>query len=206
MGLGKVAPKEGKPAEPDPNETLAQEQARVRQLEAELEARRAAEAAQKEAYESALQQRFQAAQQVAPPPDRSAEFYAAQEELSITDEDLVENGAESVRKIAEYVAEKRSRVDQEKLLPIMSGLIQQSYRLQIKELSSNPFWEDLGPIVENYFAQNPDEMMKDGRVQGVFHELVGRNLPELQKRQAAREAERGIQSEAPPPKRTSYGP
>jgi len=199
MTLGKVErpPEENKPSEA---ELLAAEQTRVRELEAKLQAQEAADQARREAYEAAIGQRFAQAQQVAPRQAESAEVYQAQQELGITDEDLAENPLENIKKIAEYQARVESQKVRDGIAPVMKNLVTQSYQLQLRELSSDPFYEDVGPLVQQYFTANPDQMLVDGRVQSVYYEIVGKNLPELQQRQAARAPVE------PPPTRSSKAP
>ena len=193
MALGKVKPAE--PAnEPSEADKLAAEQERGRLLEQQVVAQQAADTARKEAYDQELASRYQQAQQqVAPQRSDAAEVYQAQKDLGITDEDLAEKPAESVRKIAQYQGQLESQRLREGLAPVVGNLVRQSSKLQLRELASDPYYEDVAPYVNQYFDQNPDEMLKEGRIQEVYYELAGRTRSELEKRRVDREA-----AKAPP--------
>ena len=190
MALGKLTPQE-EVAEPTPEETLAAEQEKVRQLEAKLQAQQAAEQARREEQERLLGQKFQQAQQLAPQQAQAAELYQAQAELEISDEDLLgENAAQNIRKLIDHTADKRANEKVAGIAPVVGGLVQQSYASQLQALSSHPFYEDVGPLVEQYFASNQDQLLVPGRIQSVFNEIVGANMGELQTREATRQTEK----------------
>jgi hypothetical protein len=148
----------------------------------------AANDARLEMMERRLAEGYEANQNAptAPSPSAAAE---AQVELGITEEDLRNNSIESIHKIAERVAAKQNAESMQRVGAVVGNLANSTYEMELRELSSDPYYSYLESGLREYFRRNPQEYTNNpGSIQRKYNELVGENIAELQRLQAEKEA------------------
>jgi len=190
--LPSTEPEPEKAKEPTEAEKLAVKEAEIARLNQELSSQRAATDARLQGLETALGQRFaeQRRGPAAPPAPEPSSAYAAQQELGLTDEQILSNPLESVKAIAQHIAEKQRAAFVAEVAPVLGGLVHSNYEAQVDSLKSHPYFIDLQDALRGHFEENPSDKMSPGNIRKVFNELVGANIVELQRRAAVREGER----------------
>ncbi|MGH9426146.1 MAG: hypothetical protein ACRD2L_07580 [Terriglobia bacterium] len=191
------SPEETKPAGPSVEELLSQRDAEVASLKGQMAEKEAAFEGRFQGLERLVGDQFRASRQApsAPVAPESSAAYAAAQELGITDDELLARPAESVRKIAEQIsARERAKLSQE-FGTAYQNLAVTAFNSQVDALRGHAYFADLQDSLIEYFRENTGEIGTAGQVRRVFHELVGTNLEELQRRQEARKALAAVPAE-----------
>jgi len=206
--LPSTEPEPEKAKEPTEAEKLAAKEAEIARLNQELSSQRAATDARLQGLETALGQRFaeQRRGPAAPPAPEPSSAYAAQQELGLTDEQILSNPLESVKAIAQHIAEKQRAAFVAEVAPVLGGLVHSNYEAQVDSLKSHPYFIDLQDALRGHFEENPSDKMSPGNIRKVFNELVGANIVELQRRAAVREGERLAAAATPAPRARAIEP
>ena len=108
--------------------------------------------------------------------------YEAQQELGITDEELLANPTTSMRKIAEQVGVRLNAESMQRVGAVVGNLANSTYEMELKELSNHPYYASLEGSLRQHFRNVPQEYTNSpGSLKKKFNELIGENLTELQR-------------------------
>lgn len=175
-----------RPAPPQVDPGPSQEElARQREMslqedkrQAELEAARAqakAEAMERFVREAYAHGRSQ--------PQQNPEAQQAAQSLGLTEEIILEDPTRAIAMIAEEMRRKDEafREYQSRVNGVVGNLAKSNFKAEMQALHGERFAEWLVPYVEDYFRRNPEEAFQEGRVRGVYNELVGSNYEELER-------------------------
>jgi hypothetical protein len=192
--------------EPETEPTVDPRDAEIERLHAEAldrERRDAANEARLEMMERRLGEGYQANQSAPTAPDASPS-YQAQQELGITDEELLANPTQSMRQIAEHVAAKMNAESMQRVGAVVGNLANTTYEMELKELSTHPYYVHLEGQLRDHFRNNPTEYTNNpGAMRRKYNELVGANLTDLQRiQEEATEADISNSTNAAPATRT----
>jgi len=175
-----LVPKEETPEVPE----VDPKDAEIERLHAEARERDMASAANDarlEMMERQLAQGYndRSAAQTAPSVSPS---YEAQQELGITDDDLIAHPAENMRKIAEQVGTRLNAESMQRVGAVVGNLANSTYEMELKELSKHPYYASLEGSLRQHFRNVPQEYTNSpGSIKKKFNELIGENLTELQR-------------------------
>ena len=148
----------------------------------ERDQRQAASDARFDQMERDVSRRFAENKQGTPQVDA---MYAAQQELKIKDEELLDpqTAPDAIRRIAAHEAQKlnaKDRVDYGNAIGNIAGTV---FDVQMDRMGDREFFGDLEPLIREYFEANPKEVHVNGKIEEVYERLVGKNYDELKKRQ-----------------------
>jgi hypothetical protein len=186
-------------AEEEPS-AEAQELERLRQANAELESRLRAQRdsevdSRLSEMERAMQEKYRAVRQ-APSAPQPEPAYQAQQELGITDEEILANPRAAIERISEHIANQRLSQMQDGVVQVLRHQVKRGFDSEMESLRNHPYYNDLAPVLREHFDANPHEMIEAGAVKRRFNELVGENLDTLTKLAAEREAKRKVDEES----------
>lgn len=194
--LDSLVPKEEPAKEPSAE---AQELEKLRKEKAEYEARLQADKdsnvnSRISELERSMQERYRAVREVpsAPAPEPA---YQAQQELGLTDEEILAKPAEAVQRMAEHIANQRVAQMEGQVTQVLGHQVRRGFDAEIESLKKHPYFDDLAGALNTHFESNPHEMIQAGSAKRRFNELVGENLETLTKLAAEREAQRRIDEE-----------
>lgn len=175
------------PPGPSPEEVAAQKEAEIAALKAEMAQKEAAFAARFDGLERLVGEGFRnRATPAAPVPPDTTAAYAAQQDLGLTDEEILANPAKSFEKIRDHLRNQiRAEMTQE-YGAAFNNLTVTAFQSQVEALRADPYFEDLSGALIQYFQDNPQEASIAGQVRRIYNELIGVNIGELQKRAEAR--------------------
>jgi hypothetical protein len=156
---------------------------RLRQEGIERDKQIAAQNARHEQMERDVERRFAANRAQAPATD---DMYAAQQELNITDEELLDpkTAPAAIRRIAEHQAMKMAAEQDTKYGGVIGGVAEDVFELKLDRMKDREFFEDLEPLMREYFEDNPSELHVRGKVDEVYERLVGKNYEVLKSRRS----------------------
>jgi hypothetical protein len=182
-----LVPREETPETPeiDPRDAEIE---RLHAERSELDRKNAANDARLEMMERRLAEGYDSRVNSPTAPSPSA-TYEAQQELGITEEDLRDNTIESIHKIAERVSAKQNAESMRHVGAVVGNLANSTYEMELKDLSSDPYYGYLESGLRDYFRRNPQEYTNNpGSIRRKYNELVGENIAELQRLAAEKEA------------------
>jgi hypothetical protein len=165
-------------ADEDPRDA---EIARLRQEGIERDKQIAAQNARHDQMERDVERRFAANRQNAPAID---DMYAAQQELNIKDEELLDpqTAPAVIRRIAEHQAQKIAAEQDSRYGSVIGNVAGDVFELKLDRMKGREFFEDLEPLMREYFEDNPNELHVHGKVEEVYERLVGKNYEVLKSR------------------------
>jgi hypothetical protein len=151
---------------------------RLRQEGIERDKQIAAQNARHEQMERDVERRFAANRQQAPAAD---DMYAAQQELNIKDEELLDpaTAPAAIRRIAEHQAQRIAAEQDTKYGGVIGNVASDVFELKLDRMKGREFFEDLEPLMREYFQDNPGELHQPGKVDEVYERLVGKNYEVL---------------------------
>lgn len=123
---------------------------------------------------------------------KADDMYQAQQELEISDEELLDprTAPDAIRKIAEHQARKIAAESSGKYDSVVQNMARSTFESNMDRLSRNAeFYDELEPLMREYFQDNPDEMHVAGRVEEVYERLVGKNYSVLRDMKKSTRAE-----------------
>lgn len=155
-----------------------EEIARLRQEAIERDKQIAAQNARFDQMERDVSRRFAENKQATPPID---DMYAAQKELNISDEELLDphTAPAAIRRIAEHQATKLAVEQDRKYGGVIGNVAGDVFELKLDRMKNREFFEDLEPLIREYFEDNPQEIHVQGKVDEVYERLVGKNYEYL---------------------------
>lgn len=170
------------PVGPTPEELARQKEAetQAKLREQELETERAK--AKAEAMEMFVRERFAQGRtevvQQAPPEARQA-----QEDLGMTEEEILSDPAGAIAKLSAYMRAKNEEEARYRnnANNVIANLAKSNFKSELQALKNERYAEWIMPHVEDHFRRNPEEAFNEGRVRSVYNELVGQNLQQLEK-------------------------
>lgn len=176
-----VPPLEPAEEEDDPRDV---EIARLKAEGIERDKKQAASDARFEQMERDMERRFAANQNQGPQAD---DMYAAQQELNIKDEELLDpqTAPAAIRRIAEHQAQKLVREQDTKYGSVIGNVASDVFDLKMDRMRSREFFDDLEPLIREYFQDNPTELHVQGKVEEVYERLVGKNYEVLKSRKTS---------------------
>lgn len=197
MPLGKLTKEEDLTQQSSPTpeqeelERLRAAEAQWKDQEAERQKQEAD--ARIRALEDQMRQRYQAVRQNAAPPQEQT--YAAQQELGLTDEEILANPKEAIERMAQHIAQKELAAERQQMTQILGHQVRRGFDAEMGSLSQEPYFRDLEATLHEYFQQNPQEAIVAGSVKRKYNELVGENLAYLTKLAAERQAAEAVAQE-----------
>ncbi len=147
----------------------------------ERDQRQAASDARFDQMEKDVSRRFSENRQVTPPVDA---MYAAQQELQIKDEELLDpqTAPDAIRRIASHEAQKLQAQDRQEYGDAIGNIAGTVFDVQMDRMGEREFFDDLEPLIREYFDANPKDVHVKGKIEEVYERLVGKNYEELKKR------------------------
>lgn len=160
---------------PDPRDV---ELERLRKEAADRDIQIAEQRARFDQMEKDVSRRFAENRQAAPATD---DMYAAQQELEIKDEELLDPATApgAIRKIAEHQAKKMVSERDQVYGGAIGNLAKSVFVVQMDRMKGREFFDDLEPLIREYFEDNPSELHVEGKIDEVYERLVGKNYEVL---------------------------
>lgn len=203
-GAVPVPPAPAPPQGPTPEEVAAKN-AEISALKTEIAQKEAAFTARFDGLERMVGDSFRnRATPAAPVPPDTAAAYAAQQDLGMTDEEILANPAKSFEKLRDHLKKQVREEVAKEYGDTLNNMAVAAFQSQVEALRGEPYFGDLADAVVQYFQDNPREASVPGQVRRIYNELIGVNLAELQRRASARKEP--ADPEPPPARARSVEP
>ena len=172
--------REEAPLEPAGN-AKDEEIARLIEEGRQRDLKQAAADARFEQMERDVSRRFAENQRNTPPVD---EMFAAQQELQIKDEELLDPSTApgAIRRIAEHQAKRIAAEQDTRYGGVIGNVAGDVFDLKMDKMSNREYFEDLEPLIREYFQDNPRDLHVSGKIDEVYERLVGKNYEALRER------------------------
>jgi len=160
------------PAGPTAEDMLAREREERRQLEQRFVA-----------AEADARARFDMLDRRQAPTMSAAQ---AQQELGLTAEDIAANPDKALAMLEEHITQKTEARLEKKYGGQLNALSSRAFSSDVEALKGKKYAADVVPLVDEYCRANPQEMNTPGKATEVYERIVGKNIEELQRRDASR--------------------